>query len=759
MTKKPPKSSKRARKSSAKDPFAEREAQKYARPIQSREAILDWLEHADRPLLFDQLAHGLGLRDTVDIEALSRRLGAMLRDGQLVQNRRGEYCLVKRLALVAGTVIGHRDGFGFLKPDDGGDDVFLPPRQMRALIHGDRVMVRVQGLDARGRPEGSLVDVLERNTHELAGRFVEEHGICFLIPDNPRIPHRVLVPGAERADARNGQMAVVELTRQPDKHSEAIGRVVQILGERHAPGMEVELAIHAHGLPHLWPADVAKEMTVFGEEVPETAKRERLDLRTTPLVTIDGEDARDFDDAVFCEQVRGGFRLIVAIADVSHYVHPGTALDIEARNRGTSVYFPDRVIPMLPEGLSNGLCSIKPDVDRLCLVCEMRVNEQGEVTRASFHEAIMCSHARLTYNKVAGILVEKDQELRNQYKALVPQLDDLHELYKVLSKARARRGAIDFDSTETRIIFGDDRRILRIEPVRRNDAHRLIEECMIAANVEAAKFLHKHDMPTLFRVHAGPNIDKLAELRNFLHTIGLSLGGGDEPQAAHYAKLLAKVSERPDKVLIETVLLRSLAQAVYSPHNIGHFGLALQSYAHFTSPIRRYPDLLVHRAIRHVLRGGSLKNFLYSPMQMDSLGNHCSMSERRADEATRDAVAWLKADYMKEHIGKEFDGIITGVTPFGLFVQLNDLYIEGLVHVTSLPNDYYTHDASGHRMVGERSGQVYRLTDAIRVRVASVNLDERKIDFEMLNAPRATRKPARVSSRPGKSRSKKRRRR
>ncbi|MGH8401610.1 MAG: ribonuclease R, partial [Gammaproteobacteria bacterium] len=608
MSKKPAKSPKRGRKSSNRDPYAEREAQKYARPIQSREAILDWLEQADRPLLFDQLAHGLGLRDTVDIEALSRRLGAMLRDGQLVQNRRGEYCLVKRLALIAGSVIGHRDGFGFLKADEGGDDIFLPPRQMRSLIHGDRAMVRVQGLDARGRPEGSLVDVLERNTHELAGRFVEEHGISFVIPDNPRIAHRVLVPGNERGEARNGQMVVVELTRQPDKQSEAIGRVAHILGERHAPGMEVELAIHAHGLPHLWPADVSKDMQAFGETVPDAAKQDRLDLRATPLVTIDGEDARDFDDAVFCEQVRGGFRLLVAIADVSHYVHPGTALDLEARNRGTSVYFPDRVIPMLPEGLSNGLCSIKPDVDRLCLVCEMRVNEQGEVTKAGFHEAVMRSHARLTYNRVAGILVERDKHLRKQYKALLPQLEDLYELYQALSKARAKRGAIDFDSTETRIVFGDDRRIMRIEPVTRNDAHRLIEECMIAANVEAAKFLHKHEMPSLYRVHASPNTDKLTDLRSFLHSVGLTLGGGDQPQAAHYAKLLAKVKERTDKNLIETVLLRYLSQAVYSPHNIGHFGLALKSYAHFTSPIRRYPDLLVHRAIRHVLRGGTLKN-------------------------------------------------------------------------------------------------------------------------------------------------------
>lgn len=736
MTRKPTKSRKRSTKSALKDPFAEREARKYERPIPSREAILDWCEHMDRPLLFEELADGLSLRSTVDIEALSRRLGAMLRDGQLVQNRRGEYCVVRRLALVAGTVIGHRDGFGFLKPDEGGDDLFLPPRQMRSLIHGDRAVVRVQGVDSRGRPEGSLVDVLERNTHELAGRFMEEHGICFLIPDNPRIPHRILVPANERGSAQRGQMVVVELTRQPDKESEAIGRVTRILGERHAPGMEVELAIHAHGLPHQWPADVLTDMRTFDADVPEDAKHGRLDLRDTPLVTIDGEDARDFDDAVFCEPVRGGFRLIVAIADVSHYVHPGSALDMEARNRGTSVYFPDRVIPMLPEGLSNGLCSINPHVDRLCLACEMRISHDGEVTRVRFHEAVMRSHARLTYTKVAAMLVEGDGGLRKQYSEVVQHLDNLHALYRVFSKTRARRGAIEFDSTETRIVFGDDRRILRIDPLVRNDAHRLIEECMIAANVEAAKFLHKHNMPTLFRVHAGPNVDRLTELRAFLHTVGLSLGGGDAPEAMHYAKLLAKVAERPDRSLIEMVLLRSLAQAVYSPHNVGHFGLALPYYAHFTSPIRRYPDLLVHRAIRHVLRSGTHKTFIYSPMQMDSLGNHCSMTERRADEATRDAVAWLKADYMKDHIGKEFDGIITGVTPFGVFVQLDGLFIEGLVHVTSLPNDYYTHDPAGHRMIGERSGRVYRLTDPVRVQVANVNLDERKIDFELVSGPR-----------------------
>ncbi|MGH8362712.1 MAG: ribonuclease R [Gammaproteobacteria bacterium] len=737
------------------DPYAEREAQKYAHPIPSREAILDRLAQTGKPLRFEQLAPDLNLHAADEIEALRRRLGAMLRDGQLVQNRRDEYCLVKRLPLVAGTVIGHRDGFGFLKPDEGGDDVFLPPRQMRALMHGDRVLVRVQGRDARGRPEGSLVDVLERNTTELAGRYVEEHGVSFVQPDNSRIAHTVLVPADARHGARPGQIVVVKLTRQPDKQSEPIGEVTRVLGERNAPGMEVELAVHAHGLPNEWPAEVEREAAGFATQVPDSAKHGRLDLRSTPLVTIDGEDARDFDDAVYCERRGEGFRLLVAIADVSHYVQPHTALDGEARNRGTSVYFPDRVIPMLPEALSNGLCSINPRVDRLCIVCDMHIGPDGKIGRAQFHEGVMRSAARLTYTQVAGILVERKRELRNEFQALLPHLENLQAVFRVLFKARTLRGAIDFDSTETRILFDAQHRVAAIKPLVRNDAHRLIEECMIAANIEAARFLENNKLPTLYRVHAGPEAGDLKELRAFLGTLGLSLGGGVKPEAQHYAKLLEKVRGRPDRALIQTVLLRSLSQAVYSPNNLGHFGLALKHYAHFTSPIRRYPDLLVHRGIRHLLRGGTAKNFQSSFMQMENLGSHCSMAERRADEATRDALDWLKADYMQDKRGEEFDGLITGVLPFGLFVQLKDLYVEGLVHVTSLPSDYYDHDPIGHRLVGEHSGRVFRLTDAVRVRVVNVNLDERKIDFELAGMP-AARAPHRVRK-PMRARAKARR--
>jgi ribonuclease R len=733
---KPP-SNRRTRRSV--DPYAQREAQKYVRPIASREALIQLLEQADQPLSFERVLYELNLTDAVDVEALNRRLGAMVRDGQLVQNRRGEFCLVKRLPLTAGTVIGHRDGFGFLKPDEGSDDIFLPPRQMRELMHGDRAVVRVQGVDHRGRPEGSLVDVLERNTTELAGRYMEERGVSFVVPDNARIAHTVQVPVSERGNARSGQMVVVEITQQPSKNSEVIGRVSRVMGERNAAGMATELAIHAHGLPHAFPANVEAEVRGLSHEVPEQAKQGRLDLRSTPLVTIDGEDARDFDDAVFCERQRDGFRLLVAIADVSHYVKVGTALDHEAQKRGNSVYFADRVIPMLPEVLSNGLCSINPQVDRLCMVCEMHVDRDGEVSRARFHEAVMRSQARFTYTKVAKILVDKDADLRREYAPLVPHLEALYALYHVLAKARERRGAIDFETTETKVVFDAKGGIEAIRPTVRNDAHKLIEECMIAANVQAAKFLHKQKLATLYRVHAGPKEESIEKLRAFLGTLGLKFGGGMKPEPEHYAKLLEKVQERPDRHLIQTVLLRSLAQAVYTPENVGHFGLSLDFYAHFTSPIRRYPDLLVHRAIRHALRGGNAQDFNYSGSHMEQMGSHCSMTERRADEATRDALDRLKAEYMRDKQGEEFEGIVTGVTNFGLFVQIKDLYVEGLIHITSLPNDYYNHDAVGHRLVGERSGRVFRLTDTLRVKVAAVNVDERKIDFELAALPAAGR--------------------
>lgn len=741
------------------DPHAGREASKYERPIASREYIMECLAAEGVPLSQEQIAAELKIQDEQDLEALRRRLKAMERDGQLIRNRRGGYGLVQKMDLVRGRVIGHPDGFGFLAPEEGGDDLFLSAREMRVLLHGDRAMARVSGIDRRGRREGAIVEVLERNTTRVVGRFYCEHGIGFVSPDNKRISQDIVIPTDQQAGAAHGQIVMAEIIAQPSAYAKTTGKIVEILGDHMAPGMEIDVAIRAHNLPLEWPMQVEAEVGRLGAEVPEQAKHGREDLRALPLVTIDGADARDFDDAVFCEREGKGWRLLVAIADVSSYVVPGTALDAEARLRGTSVYFPQRVIPMLPEVLSNGLCSINPHTDRLCMVCEMKVNSAGKVERHRFFEGVMRSHARLTYDEVAAMVIEGDTALGQKHASLLPHLHELHALYQALRHARDQRGAVDFETTETRIIFGAQRKIESIVPVVRNDAHKLIEECMIAANVAAAEFLLGHKIPALYRVHEGPGAEKLTDLRGFLAELGLSLGGGDKPEPKHYAKLLDSIQERPDTHLIQTVLLRSLAQAVYTPDNTGHFGLALEGYTHFTSPIRRYPDLLVHRAIRHCLSRKAIAKFDYTHDAMQSLGEHCSMTERRADEATRDAVTWLKCEYMMDKIGEEFDGVICGVTSFGLFVELKDIYVEGLVHVTALNNDYYHFDAGKHRLLGERTHTVYRLADKIRVKVMRVNMDDRKMDFELAQTTVKTKdkgQPTQQEKKP-KSRSKRRR--
>jgi ribonuclease R len=714
------------------DPQARREASRYEKPIASREFILQRIAGADCPLDQDALASLLGLHGEETLEALRRRLNAMVRDGQLVRNRRHCYALADQFNLIPGRVIAHPDGFGFLVPDAGGDDVYLSARTMNTVFHNDRVMVRVTGRDRRGRLEGEVVEVLQRNTHHVVGRFYRESGVNFVVPDNKRITHDIAVPEQQSAGATHGQIVSVEIIEQPAKHARPIGRVVEVLGEHMAPGMEIDIAIRSYDLPEVWPEGVVAEVRSYGPEVAEADKAGRIDLRGLPLVTIDGVDARDFDDAVFCERTPGGWRLIVAIADVSHYVQPGTALDREAENRGNSVYFPERVIPMLPEVLSNGLCSLNPEVDRLCMACEMQISAAGKLARSRFIEAVMRSHARLTYTEAAAILVENDKPARSRHRTLVPHLEELYRLYQVLRKAREERGAIDFETTETRIVFGPGRKIERIVPLLRNDAHKLIEECMIAANVASARFLVRHRMPTLYRVHGVPDAEKVEDVREFLKELGLTLSRRKTPAAGDYASLLDKVRGRPDEHLINTVLLRSLPRAEYSPQNIGHFGLAQEKYLHFTSPIRRYPDLLVHRAIRHVLRGGKAETFVYDTARMQTLGEQCSLTERRADDATRDAVDWLKCEYMLDKIGETYAGIISSVTSFGIFVELQAIYVEGLVHVTALGNDYYHYDPAKHRLIGERTSQIYRLGDLVTVRVVQVNLDERKIDFELM---------------------------
>jgi ribonuclease R len=713
------------------DAHAQREALKYDRPVASREFILEILTEEGKPLTREQLAETLDYHEEQDLEALARRLRAMERDGQLIRNRRHGYGPVNKMDLICGHVLAHPDGFGFLVPDDGSDDLFLSARQMRQLIHRDRVLAHVSGIDRRGRREGAIVEILERNTHQVVGRFFKESGIGFVVPDNKRITHDIVIPPEYQGEASGGQIVVAELIDQPSKQRQPIGKVVEILGEHMAPGMEIDVSVRAHEIPHIWPEAVEQEIRRYDSAVPESAFAGREDIRHLPLVTIDGADAKDFDDAVYCEPHGNGWRLLVAIADVSYYVRPDIALDVEAQQRGNSVYFPGRVIPMLPEVLSNGLCSINPLVNRLCVVCEMVISNTGRVKNYRFFEAVMHSHARLIYDDVAALL-GGDTSLRKLHQKLVPHLENLNALFKALLKQRTRRGAIEFETTETVIEFGEHKKIERIVPMRRNDAHRIIEECMITANVCAADFLANNDMPTLYRVHDAPSEDKLIDLRDFLKSLGLTMGGGTEPEPKHYGKLLAQVRNRPDWHLIQTVMLRSLNQAVYSPDNLGHFGLALDVYAHFTSPIRRYPDLLVHRAIKHVLSGKSPEQFRYSYNDIQALGENCSMTERRADEATRDVMDWLKCEYMMDKVGEEFDGIITSVTSFGLFVELQDIYVEGLVHVTSLKRDYYHFDPVKRCLIGERTNKQFRLTDKVQVRVARVDLDEKKIDFELI---------------------------
>lgn len=721
-----------SKKRKTKDPFASREAGKYEHPIPSREFIINHLQEHGRPLGFEKLASALELTHDNDLYALQMRLRAMLRDAQLMLDRRKRYCLINKLDLIEGLVIAHPDGFGFIRSEKHEDDFYVYPKEMRAVLHGDRVLVREIGQDKRGRTEVSIIEVLERNTHQVVGRYFEEKGMFFVEPDNKRLPQTVLIPSDKTHDAKSGQIVMAKLIAQPDKRTQPIGEIVEVLGDHMAPGMEIDIAIRSHELPNIWPQAVLDESGAFSPEVTKADIKGRKDIRDLPLLTIDGADAKDFDDAVYCEPIeKGGWKLLVAIADVSHYVKVDSALDREGKQRGNSVYFPGRVIPMLPEVLSNGLCSLRPEVDRLCMVCEMSIDKDGKLTRHRFYEAVMYSHARLTYSEVAAMLVDDDQKLQKKYQSVFPHLQSLHALFKTLHKARAKRGAIELDIPDTRIVFGEDQKIEKIVEVVRNDAHRLIEECMLMANIATAQFLLQNEMPCLYRIHATPGESKIADLREFLSEIGLSLHGGKQPHGKDYTKLLASIQERPDKHIIQLVLLMSLSQAVYSPDNIGHFALAYPHYAHFTSPIRRYPDLLVHRAIKHVLNRGDASSFNYSHGEMEKLGTHLSKTERRADDATRDAVAWLKCEFMLDKVGEEFTGVISGVTNFGLFIELQEVYVEGLLHITGLKSDYYHYDSARHRLTGERTHKTYKLGDTIMVRIVRVDLDTKKIDFEL----------------------------
>ena len=741
-----------AKKSPPQDPNYAKELAKYDNPIPSREFILQIIRTHNAPMTKEEIFVALGITDETRQEAMRRRLRAMENDGQLVFTKRKCYALPEKLDLLKGMVIGHREGFGFLQVEGKKDDFFIPNVQMQKVMHGDYVLAQPNGFDRKGRPEVRIVRVLEANKKQIVGRFFIEQGIGYVMPDDSRITRDILIPDNARLGARMGQVVVVELHPRTAPFFQPIGKITEVLGDNMAKGMEVEIAIRKHDIPHSFPSAVEKQLKKWAEDVPEEAKRGRVDLRDLPLVTIDGEDARDFDDAVFCQKQGKGWKLWVAIADVSYYVRPKSALDTEAYNRGNSVYFPNRVVPMLPEKLSNGLCSLNPQVDRLCMVCEITISAKGKMTDYQFYEAVMNSHARLTYNKVAKIL-EKDTALCERYASLVPHLQDLHEMYQALVKARQQRGAIEFETIESKFIFNALGRIERIEPVVRNDAHKIIEECMILANIASANFMAKHQEPALYRIHAVPSEEKLTAFRSFLAECGLSLSGGNKPTPTDYAQLLEQIKPRPDHELIQTMLLRSMSQAVYSADNIGHFGLALEEYAHFTSPIRRYPDLTLHRGIKYLLakkKGSKRKTtdtggYHYQLEEMDLFGAHCSSTERRADDATREVADWLKCEYMQDHVGEEFDGVISSVTGFGFFVRLNDLFIDGLVHISGLANDYYLFDMPKQRLIGENSGMIFRLGDAVKVRVEAVSLEQKQIDFSLISSERKPKRSGKTA--------------
>ncbi|MDN4503966.1 ribonuclease R [Alteromonadaceae bacterium BrNp21-10] len=720
--------------SQSDDPNFNREKEKYENPVASREYLLQLLVDHKRPLSLMEFWEILNLQDEDSRIGVQRRLRAMEREGQVLFNRNKKYGLVDKMDLIRGRVIGHRDGFGFLKRDDGKKDLFIAAPQMNMVLHGDIVLVNEAEKDYRGKREARIVRVIEPRTEAIVGRYFFENGFGVVIPDDSRICQEIIIPAEDVGGARQGNVVVVEITQRPRRRMSPAGKVIEVLGEHMAPGMEIEMALRTHDIPHDWPDDVLQHIKNLTEDVPAEAKEGRRDLRDMPLITIDGEDARDFDDAVYCQpNDDGGYRLWVAIADVSYYVRPNKSLDKEAQQRGNSVYFPEQVIPMLPEVLSNGLCSLNPQVDRLCMVCEMQISPKGELQDYEFYEAVMNSKARMTYNKVWGIL-QGEPELHQRYSAHVDDIRHLHDLYKVLKRTRAKRGAIEFETQENKFIFNAERKIDHIVSVVRNDAHKLIEECMILANVSAAQLIEKHQAEGLFRLHDEPDSERLTSFLSYLAEVGIEHKIRDKASPQDFTQVVSKIQGRPDQELIQIMLLRSMKQAVYGHENIGHFGLALEAYAHFTSPIRRYPDLVVHRAIKAIIdkqqgRKSKTGGYAYSAEEVENLGEQCSMTERRADDATRDVADWLKCEFMQDHVGDCFDGVIASVTSFGFFVRLTEFGIDGLVHITALENDYYHFDEVKLRLVGESFGKVYRLGDEIRVKVAGVNLDDRKIDF------------------------------
>jgi len=698
------------------DPHYLREAEKYESPIPSREHILSFIQK--RPKSKRQLFELLSIEDEQK-KAFERRLRAMVRDKQLSCNKNGVYRPFSNRGLISGTVIANPKGFGFVSLDKGGKDLRLSSQQMKLVFHGDKVKVRLlnRKLDAE------IVQVTQ-TVKTLVGRLHINQDERYVVVDDRRIKHEIDIVELIEGCADN-QVVVVEVLNSPTLEKNASGRITSIIGNYLDEGVEVDSAIHRHEIPAIFGDKALEESAKLPNKVLTKDKKGRVDITHLELVTIDGEDSRDFDDAVYAIPSKNGWKLMVAIADVSHYVKEGSQLDAESLERGNSVYFPHRVVPMLPESISNGLCSLNPEVERLCMVCEMEIDSLGSLLEYKFYSAVMLSHARLTYTEVNEMLENKKSKLRKKYKKIENNIDFLYGLYQTLRISRQKRGVMDFDRIESQILFDDQGKIENIVARKRNDAHRLIEECMLMANQAAAKYLQKENEDFLYRVHPKPTPEKVEITRQFLAAIDLRLDGGLEPESSDFAKLLKNASGREDENIIKTVVLRTMKQATYTPNNEGHFGLAFEDYAHFTSPIRRYPDLLVHRAIKRALSNKHRER----SNKMVELGVHLSMTERRADDASRDVEQWLKCEYMRDKVGESFNGVISGVAGFGLFVELTEIFVEGLISVRDLKEDYFIYDDVHHQLKGQRGGRIYRLGDLIKVKVASVNLDDRKIEF------------------------------
>lgn len=727
----------------------------YDPSVPSRERIMAYLRTIDSPISNADLAQALNTEYPLSI-GFERRLSAMERDGQLFFNKKGLLLINTHLDFIAGKVQGHKDGFGFFIPDDNSEDLFLAPHEMLKVLHGDQVLVRKVG-NQRGKEQATIVEVIKRSTEKLVGRLVKEHSNYIVIPDDQRIKHDIIVPKKHTNKAKNGQIVCIEITQQPTRHTKPTGNVIEILGEVDDPGMEIEIAVRKYDVPHIFSKKCLAQADKIPDHVLDKELKNRVDLRDIPFITIDGQDAKDFDDAVYCVAVNAGteknpvpgWRLLVAISDVSHYVSPNDAIDKDAILRGTSVYFPRRVIPMLPESLSNGICSLNPYVDRLVMVCDMVVPasgaKAGQVKAYQFYEAVIRSYARTTYDDVWSMLQQPEGPIAKKFAQFLPLVNELHDLYLALDTQRHKRGAIEFDTIETKIITDDMGKIDRIEPEIRNDAHKIIEECMLAANTSASDFIQRKKRNCLFRVHEGPTTTKLQAFRQFLRSLGLHLDGGEDPTPQDFKNLLDRTRERADFNIIQMMCLRSLQQAVYTPEQSGHFGLAYDSYAHFTAPIRRYPDLLVHRTIKAILNSKkytpdvpsfNINTDLPKKEQQheiwEKLGLVLSAAERRAEEASRDVESWLKCWFMKEHVGETFSAHITSVTSFGLFVTLDTLYVEGLVHISELGSDYFIFNEASHQLSGERTGITYKLTDTVHVQLVRVDLEARKIDFSLV---------------------------